>query len=469
MNLETVSNGKSIQVHQQFSLNKSYMYFFEMAANHSEEQSEKHSLAYSCKNGVFGVNFLFPGNPTVSIVAFFAGLTFNQSFAVYPVCKDGMKCRSPPKEQYQYYVLFGPAYRGVDCVFIDGLTIQMHQATDLSLKLSEEVHVLSNTVEQAITANERNVILLRNQDHNTYTTLWMQQKVSSCERVNQKSLEGTHIISNKPITVFTNRAKCNPQFSYDSQVVHQMPEVDDWGKTFIIDMQQRNILPEPVNNYLEYEIAIQTAHDGTTIHTTYYPFNKQRIVNTTVTVVETIGVHRLDIHPMLGDTLSHMLIVASSPVLVLYSIRSKSGTKPNRHYSVLQQPVEWFSNKQSVVLQHPTHGEEYKYHISVVIAKEHYNLQDIHVAEGNDLCQSISCLNYEGFTGKAEESNGYMVFNMELSITGGEDNRTQLLLWHRNSEVKLGVTVFAYANDLQYAYSNGYTMGKLAEHSGTTP
>lgn len=450
LNFETISNGKSIQVQQRLDLGKSYTSFAEMATKKVEEQSEMYSLAYNCKNKVFGANFLFMGNPTFSVVAFFAGLTFNQSLAIYPLCKDTMKCMSPRKEQYHYHVLFGAGYNTDNCTFLDGLTIQMHQATDISLQLSGKVHVLNNTVEQ-LQVNEH---VLKDQNHNRYTTLWIEPKVLSCERVNLRNIEGTKIVSNKPITVFTNRAKCSPQFSYDSQVVHQMPEVNDWGKTFIIDMQQHRILPESVRNYLEYEIAIQTAHNDTTIYTTYYPLGHPGHVSTTA--MDTIGVHRIT----LRHVHSHVHIAATSPVLVLYSIRSRHGTKPHIYLSVLQQPVEWHSNKQTIVLQNPTHGEVHHYHISIVIAKEHYNPKDIYISEDKHICQSIPLSDYSGLTGNTNEGNGYIVFYMEPTIAGG-DGKTQLLLWHRNSKVYLGVTVFAYAHDLQYAYSNGYTLGKF--------
>lgn len=49
---------------------------------------------------------------------------------------------------------------------------------------------------------------------------------------------------------------------------------------------------------------------------------------------------------------------------------------------------------------------------------------------------------------------------MEFSITGGTENVTQLLLWHKNPDVRIGATLFMYADDQQYAYSNGYTLRK---------
>lgn len=451
LTFETISNGKSIQVQQLFELGNSYTSSVEMATKKAGQQSEVYSLTYNCKNKVFGAKFLFMGNPTFSVVAFFAGLTFNQSFAIYPLCIDTLKCRPPPEKQYHYHVLFGVGYSKDNCTFLDGVTIQMHQETEISLQLSGKVHVLNNTVEQLV-AKEH---VLKDQDNNRYTTLWIEPKVLSCERVNLRSLEGTNIISNKPVTVFTNRAKCSPKFSYDSQVVHQMPEVNDWGKMFIIDMQQHRILPESMRNYLEYEIAIRTVHNDTTIYTTYHPLSHQGYVNTIA--METTGVHRI----MLRHAYSHVHISATSPVLVLYSIRSRHGTQPHIYFSVLQQPVEWYSNKQTIVLQHPTYGEVHQYHISVVIAKEHYNPRDIYIAEDKQICRSVSLLDYNGFTGNINEGQGYVVFYMEPMITGGGDGKTLLLLWHRNSEVYLGVTVFAYARDLQYAYGNGYTLGKF--------
>ena len=455
LTFETISGGQSLQSHKLFPLDNSYTSFFEMAAIDGRNCSELCSLSLSCKNYVFGANFLFQGNPTFSVVAFFAGLTFNQSFAMYPTCTDDMMCKATSRAHYHYYILFGPVYGKDNSVLLDGVTIQMHQKTEITLQLSGEALALNNTKEESQFMPKNN--------SNVYTTLWIEPKVSLCERVIPRSLEGTTIVSNKPITVFTNRAKCNTsnQFSYDSQVVHQMPEVNEWGKTFIIDAKQINIMPQSVRNNLEYEIAIRASQNGTTVNTTYYQFNQQPHFNTTALMKG--NVHRTVRSMDSMFSVSHISIVANSPVLVLYSIYSQDEITPNNviYYSVLLQPVEWFSNKQIIALQHPTHDEVYQYHISVVVPEVHYNPKDIHIAKGKDLCRSVSLLEYKGFIGSTDQSNGYVVVYMELSMTGGMDNETQLLLWHRNPGAHMGVTVFAYASDLQYAYSNGYTVGKL--------
>lgn len=447
LTFETISAGNSLQFQQSFSLGKSYTSQFTMAANEAGKYTEMCSLAYSCKNDVFGSNFVFQGNPTVSIIAFFTGIAFNQSFAMYPV--------SSAKEEYHYYVLFGSVYRRENTSLLDGITIQMHQKTEITIQLSGAAHALNNTVEEPINQQFRPT-----DQGNTYTTLWIEPNISSCETVNPRSLEGTTIVSNKPITVFTNKARCNGtvEFSYDSQVVHQMPEVSDWGTTFIIDTQQINMLPISMRNEvdLEYELSIRAAQDGTTINITYYQFNQPP--QTATAMLTTSDVHRVvnSASSMLSN--SHIAIKASDPVLVLYTIYSQYATV---YYSILLQPVGWFSNKQTIALQHPTNNEVYKYHISVVVPKEHYNPMDIQITEGNDLCQSVSVLKYKGFISSTKESYGYMVFYVELNITGGTDNVTQLLLWHRNPDVHIGVTVFVYGGDLQYAYSNGYTLSKL--------
>ena len=453
LSFETISGGKSIQFQQPFQMDKSHTSLFEMAANKADNYAEMCSLTYSCKNDVFGTNFLFQGNPTVSIVAFFAGLTFNQSFAMYPVCKDDTRCTHTARAQYHYYVLFGSVYGRENTSILDGITIQMHQKTEIAIQLSGEAHALNNTVEDPI-----NQHFIPNDQSNIYTTLWIEPKVSSCVRVNPRSLEGTLIVSNKPITVFTNRAKCkgSMEFSYESQVVHQMPEVKDWGTTFIIDTQQINMIPESIRNDIVYEITIRTAHNGTTVNIIYYQYNKPPQVTTDKLMTNNVYRVAHSASSMHGN--SHIAIKASSPVLALYNIYSQNA---NMYYSVLLQPVEWFSNKQTIILQHPTDNEVYQYHISVVVPKEHYNPMDIQITESKDLCQSTPVLNYKGFIWSSKESYGYVVFYIEPSITGGTDNVTQLLLWHIDPDVHIGATVFAYAGDLQYAYSNGYTLSKF--------
>lgn len=461
LNIETISSGNSAQVQHLESLGKSYFSFFEMAPNDARYCSEMCSLTYSCENRVFGASLLFQGNPSLSAVAFFAGLSFNQSLAMYPVCKDSMKCASTPRTQYHYYILFGAPYRRTNLTYLGGFTIQMHQETEIILKLSGEAHALNNTVIQPF---DKHVI--RADQDNTYTTLWVEPKVSSCEtETHSRSLEGTEIISSKPISLFTNRANCDIEFTYDSQVIHQIPEVRQWGKAFIIDTLQIQLLPESVRNKIEFEIAIRTAETSAVINTTYYPFNQQHYVNTRTLTKN--SVYRI-VHSVNSLPVSHVSIMASSPVLIIYSVRSLGGAPLHVHYSVLVQPIEWFSNKQTIVLQHPTFGEVYNYRISVVVAKEHYSPKDILIADSKDLCQSIPLTDYKGFTGNTNESQGhtYVIFYMEMRTTGGNDSEKQLLLWHRNPRVHLGVTVFSYANDLQYAYSNGYSLGELTVSLG---
>ena len=453
LTFETISAGKSLQFQQSLHLGKSYTSQFEMTANEAGKYTEMCSLAYSCKNDVFGTNFFFQGNPTVSVVAFFAGLAFNQSFAMYPICKDDMSCTSSAREEYHYYVLFGSVYGRENTSLLDGITIQMHQKTEITIQLSGAAHALNNTVEEPI-----NQQFSLKEQGNTYTTLWIEPKVSSCDNVNPRSLEGTTIVSNKPITVFTNKARCNGtvEFSYESQVVHQMPKVNDWGTTFIIDTQQINMLPQSMSNNVEYELSIRAAQNGTTVNITYYQFNQPPQIATDTLMTSNVYRVAHSASSMLGT--NHITIKASNPILVLYTIYSQYA---NVHYSVLLQPVEWFSNKQTVVLQHPTNNEVYQYHVSVIVPEEHYNPMDIQITEGKDLCQSIPVLNYKSFMSSIKESYGYVVFYMELNITGGTDSVTQLLLWHRNPDVHIGATVFAYAGDLQYAYSNGYILGKF--------
>lgn len=454
LTFETISAGKSLQFQQSFPLDTFYISQFKMTANEAGKNTEMCSLAYSCKNDVFGTNFIFQGNPTVSIIAFFAGLAFNQSFAMYPVCKDDMSCASMARREYHYYILFGSVYAGRENTsLLDGITIQMHQKTEITIQLSGAVHALNNTVEEPINQQFRPT-----DQGNTYTTLWIEPQVSSCNFVYPRSLEGTTIVSNKPITVFTNKARCNGtlEFSYESQVVHQMPEVSKWGTTYIIDAQHINVLPKSMRN-VEYELSIRAAQNDTTVNILYYQFNQPP--QTATAMLTTRKVHRVthSASSMLSNY-SHIAIKASNPILVLYTIHSKHA---NVHYSVLLQPVEWFSNKQTIVLQHPTNNEVYNYHISVVVPKEHYNPMDIQITDDNDLCQSIPVLNYKGYVSSTKESYGYIVSYVELNITGGTNNVTQLLLWHRNPTIHIGATVFAYGSDLQYAYCNGYTQSKL--------
>lgn len=98
-------------------------------------------------------NFLFQGNPTVSVIAFFApaGLAFNQSYALHHAGKNGVRCSATARTKYCYYVLFASVSGRDSKLRLEGITIQMHQTTEITMQLSGAAHALNNMVKEPIT------------------------------------------------------------------------------------------------------------------------------------------------------------------------------------------------------------------------------------------------------------------------------------------------------------------------------
>ena len=429
------------------------------------------NLCYLCENKVFGIHFNID-NPTFSMIVFLFGHEFNQSFAALPLPSVANNSLTT---LYHYDVLFGTMspHTNVEgsSIILEGITIQtIYDNTNITIEISSDVVAVRNAKHRIQVNKNRTKHFLSK--FCAQEVLWMEPMVSQCitDGGAKRTLSGTRITSNKPIMVFTNKAKCNNSrdFSYKAQLVHQMPERKEWGTRFILDTQQVRILPK--DSIWMYNISVLISHHGTHVSITYHYFDNQKTAYVEQLHAYTDGeiLHSAYSNTILETGVSHIDIHATNPVLVTYDFYTVTKENNNQlSYSILLQPIEWYNNIQTVVLSHPNPNLEYKYHISVVVPKNMYDPKNILISKGAEFCETAILHEYNEFSGQTYASDDYIVLYLEptnLEVNLNNLNETQLLVRHSNSKVALGVTVFAYSQGLHYGYSNGYSFSKSHFH-----
>ena len=153
----------------------------------------------------------------------------------------------------------------------------------------------------------------------------------------------------------------------------------------------------------------------------------------------------------------YLEIASVTPIVVLSEAVSHSGSES---YSILVQPVEWYSNKQIIVLAHPFVNATYHYRISVVVPSNKSNPSEILESEIGNYCQGVPVSKYGVSVDPIRSDHSLLVY--QRVITGSNSTQTRLLLHHVDGLTNIGVTVHAYSEDFHYSYSNGYTLGMFS-------
>ena len=454
----TTSAPNSYQIMYQDEFSHTYHWSF------FNSHDARNSPEYQCRNSVFGLYILFLYNPTVSLVATFSTPTFFQVFCALPLPSfiNLSADETILDQQYEYTVMF----QSHGDPFLDGIAISVvHDNTTFAIDTNTDFIAVRN-------AKEELVFLKNGTSEESFTNfhlfevLWIEPMTINCTPTSQ-ALKKTKITSNKPLSVFTTKVKCNDTggFSYDSQLVHQMPPASKWGVNFILDMQQTNITPPSLKQYLHYKFAILTSSMYTTnITIDYYYIDHQLHPNSLYTekyVMSSGEELRIPVPPpSISDSLSHFHIRASDPILVMYEIYSHSGG--NISYSILLQPTEWFSRQQTVILSHPQPSSEYRFHVGMVIPKMYFDPRFIYIKNVRQSGPPEPLSTYGGYNRKAFYTTDHVVLCLEITVHNESSNQTHLLLQHSNPAGVLGATVYSYAEGgIQYAYSNGYILGKF--------
>ena len=451
----TNSDPNTIQVGYQAEFRHAFYWQFFNAMD------PKNSPQYQCTYLVFGLYIYFLYNPTVSSVVTLSApsLSTFQAISLLPV-PSYLNLPAYEVELFEYNVMFQSNHDE----FLQGIAIgAVNDNTDITIQATSGAITLRNA------RNEKRVIFSNGTStfpiFNLFEVLWLEPKVANCNTPSP-SLQGTKITSTQPLSVFTTKVKCNDtgDFSYDVQLVHQIPPVSKWGTDFILDMQQANIIPPSVASDLHYQFTILTSDNYTTNVTIEYYYLGDHLHSispkTEFFSASSNKEIKIPVTEMSSDSFSHFNIHASAPVLVMYEIYPRS--RGNLSYSVLLQPTGWFSRQQTLVLSHSQPSSEYQYHIGVVIPNNHFNPADIYIENVQESSPPETLDTYEGYNGQVFVTADYAVLYLEITIDGESSNETQLLLKHSSPCGVLGATVYSYAESgMHYAYSNSYILGKL--------
>ena len=153
---------------------------------------------------------------------------------------------------------------------------------------------------------------------------------------------------------------------------------------------------------------------------------------------------------------THVFIQGSNPILVVYELYSLVENKV--YFSILLQPVEWFSNQQAAVLVKPLQETELLCHITMVVPRKFYDPKNLIITDLFGTNQSLDRCDYFD-TEHVYTAGDFHVLYMEINSTGRKDKHD--LIRHKDPCAKLGVTVYSYATDTTgYAYSNGYVLSR---------
>ena len=429
--------------------------------------SDIFTLNYYCGKNITQYYSSAAQDPTVSLIASAKWPNFTLVYSLLPYPRPYP--RQPnilTSQEYNYYLLLG-SFRPRNCIDAFAIVAVSPDITNVTIKPTVDLVALQNgNVTVNIAANLTETISMEENE-----VLWVEVMTADCR--SERNLSGLLVKATQNIQVFTANAQCSEpnMFSYNSHLLHQMPPYYRWGKTYVTDLLQLNILPVTSTNSTTVSFTFLAIENMTNVTITWYRDNQQQNDPYTTSYALTSGkpfITTFDSN-LISNGTTHVFIQGSNPILVVYELYSSVENK--MYFSVLLQPAEWFSNQQSAVLVKPLQqATELQYHITLVVPTKFYDPHNILVTD-----QSIVSLDvYDYFKPEHVYTAGdFHVLYMEMNATniaGEEDN--QVLIRHSNPCAKLGVTVYSYAMDTTgYAYSNGYVLSKfmrLCIHISTT-
>lgn len=424
-----------------------------------------------CDKKVTGLNFQILDDPTITAIYVSLTPSFSRLLAVYPLPTALPRNSDGP---YVYHILHGRQQKRM----LKGFTIQNPYDTDTNIStiLSNSARGFSNSSGHELIVPIGSRLSLKCKE-----VLWA-EPASNDTNFSSRSLSGTVLSSTTPLSVFTNLAVTHESvgggFSYDSQLVHQMPERRKWGRNFAIDARHSEILPKDIRSCLMHEVTVVSYMRNATISLESSFSSREIDLESSALATATSEEHH---EYRMTYTSAEMLqrvylkIHSAFPISVLSETFTSSTLSSSCHdsvfYSVLTQPVEWYANKQIIILAHPLTNTTYHYRISVALPNNKSDPADVFESESGDYCHGVSIKNYGVQEVEAVGDDAYALLIYERSVTNSKANQTKLVLLHTDPHTHIGVTVYAYSESLVYSYSNGYGLGYgLGEYSsGTSP
>lgn len=304
-----------------------------------------------------------------------------------------------------------------------------------------------------------------------FEVVWIEPWIDSCKE-NSPNLQGTTIESTLDLTVYVAEAECNVTtgnrgFGYVGNIIHAVPPVRKWGSTFITDISHLQI-PWHTQEELQASFHIVTAEEAkeTNIVASIYIQGEKESVNSSKYKLQPTS-NPVTIKVDQDHNIRMILLQSSSPVLVIYEVYGKVSGEP--HFSTLLQPVEWFTQQQSLLLAHSLVPKSEMYYIAIVVQtdSESYDITKLQVQDRN-YQQSVSILEYSPFHAAVTDlySTGisnYVIVTVAVDSIALGSNDTYVVVKSADACTKLGASVVYYGEQSSYAHTNLYVIGKLCE------
>ena len=298
-----------------------------------------------------------------------------------------------------------------------------------------------------------------------FEVMWIEPRADHCNRAGP-NLQGTIIRSTIELAIYVAEAECNVTrgnrgFGYVGNLIHALPPVRRWGATFIVDLH--HLQNQSSHEQLEASLHIVAAEETDIVTSAYAPGEKEPIDN---------GKYKLESNEPLTIKVDHfhtqtLVLQSSAPVLVMYEVYSRVSGEP--YFSTLLQPMEWFTQQQSLLLAHSLVSQVESYHITLMMESdsESYDITKLQVQVGS-YQQTISLLDYLPF--HVADIDSHSIGNssvviihvvVDLEALGSGDTHVVVKSVDDCTKLKLGASVIYHGEQSGYAHTNLYILGEF--------
>lgn len=298
-----------------------------------------------------------------------------------------------------------------------------------------------------------------------FEVVWIEPTIRNCN-IDKQNLQGTVIKSSTDLAIFNAEAECNVTnnnrgFGYVGNLIHALPPVKRWGTTFITDLTHLQYqLPLKRPEALFHIIAEQNK-EATIVVTRYTPGRRAPAQSSKYRLESNYPLTiQLD-----QDAHTHIIIESTSPVLVVYDVCCKVNDEP--YFSSLLQPVEWFTQQQSLLLSHSLVPQVEKYYVILVIksSSDDFDITNIQIQNGSR-DQSTPIMDYKSLhSGNIHSypvgTTEYMIVLVTVDSEQWQSNDTHIIVKSVDGCTNLGASVIYYGEQSSYAHTNTYVLGEL--------
>ena len=294
-----------------------------------------------------------------------------------------------------------------------------------------------------------------------FEVVWIQPRITNCKQ-EIPSLQGTVIRSTRGMAVYVAEAKCNVTtadrgFGYVGNPVYSLPPSKKWGTMFVTDLGHLQ------NHLIRKELATlfhMVAEEDTEIIVTAYTTGKSFPVRSKKYKLEADQPLTINIKETLY---TYLTLQSSTPVLTVYEVYEKVSS--GSYFSTLLQPVEWFTQQQSLLLSHSLVPQVEQYYITLVItASKSYDINDIQIQREGDE-QSVSLFDFfhtDDISSYSIDSLDHiMVASVAVDSEVLGSNDTYLIAKSQDACMKIGASVVYYNEYSSYAHTNIYILGRV--------